>query len=340
MLSKVSIIIPVYNCEKYIGKCLDSILNQSYIGYEVIVIDDGSTDDTLNIIKKYSISNENIKYFSQKNSGPSTARNYGIEVSKSEYLVFIDADDTIQEKYLEILLEKIIYLNVDIVACGYIDISKYGIYKLNDFYANEEVIQREKFTDCIFLGTGGTLWGKIFKREIVEKYKLRLNPDIFMCEDMLFLLEYTMKCSKYGVIKENIYRYNRLNDNSISSKTNFNYYNKLILVVERIEKILKENNFSNDYIDKIITNRIMNLSISLIIMQHKYKHSNRIKVNNLRIIFSNIYFIRYEHNFIQNDIKNKILIKLMKYRCYMSLNIYSLSLYKIQKLKDMVRGIG
>ncbi len=113
-MPKFSIIIPVYNTEKYFNKCLDSVINQSYKDYEVIIINDGSTDSSEDIINNYSKENNKIKYYFKKNGGLSSARNYGVSKSKGEYIIFLDSDDYLDKNILRVLNDNI-EDNIDII---------------------------------------------------------------------------------------------------------------------------------------------------------------------------------------------------------------------------------
>lgn len=226
----VSIIVPVYNCENFIKDCIESLINQTWKNIEIIIVDDGSEDNTKNIVQNYCLIDSRIKLYSKSNSGPSVARNYGISKSSGKYISFCDADDTLSENYIKKLVELAINDNYDIVVCGYTDISKYGEVNLNDFYKDKNQLDKKEFTNCIFKGVGGTVWGKLFKREIINNNNIKFNPQIYMCEDMIFVLNYAMKCRSYGAIKDYLYKYNRLNANSISKRLNLKYYDNLIFV--------------------------------------------------------------------------------------------------------------
>lgn len=145
MDEKVSIIIPVYNCEMYIKKCLDSVLLQTYKNIEVIIIDDGSTDMSRRIINEYIKKDERIKLITQKNMGASQARNNGINFCNGEYIVFLDGDDTLNKYYVEKLYYNICNLDVDIVCCGYSEYSKYGVTELNDYYIDKNIIDKDDY---------------------------------------------------------------------------------------------------------------------------------------------------------------------------------------------------
>lgn len=115
----ISIIVPIYNVEKYLDKCLGSIVNQTYKNIEIILVNNGSTDNSLNIAEKWKYRDNRIKVFSIDNKGVSYARNYGIKVSNGNYIAFIDSDDWIDRDMYETLIEGIIRYNADIAQCSY-----------------------------------------------------------------------------------------------------------------------------------------------------------------------------------------------------------------------------
>ena len=310
----VSVIVPVYNGEKYLRECIDSICNQSYTDLEIIIINDGSNDNTSKIAKQIESKDNRVIYVEHENKGVSYSRNKGLDLATGEYIVFVDCDDTIEKGYIELLFNQISKNNLDIVSCGYTDISIYGTIKLNDFYIGNSMLNKDEFINNIFKGVGGTLWGKIFKTEIINKNKIRLNNNIFMCEDMLFVLKYAMKCNSFGAIEQSLYNYNRKNENSISSKINFEYFDNLIKVMKSIEVILNENKYDKNFIDSILCERIRSLTISFSIMQHdkNHKYSRNEKMNNIIYIFKNQYFKTYKELFKGNNRSENTLINLIK----------------------------
>lgn len=340
MLPKVSIIIPIYNSEKYIEKCIESAINQSYRNIEVVIVDDGSIDNSYKVVESYLNNDTRISYYKKVNGGPSSARNFGINNCKGSFITFLDADDFINEKYIESLLKVMLEENLDIVACGYIDVSKFGIIKLNDFYFGNSKLEKNQFVRNIFNGVGGTLWGKIFRKDIIDRNNIRLDTNVFMCEDMLFVLEYSMECKSFGAINEYLYNYNRLNENSISSKVNFDYYSNLIFVALKIKEILEDNNFDKEYIDKVMSNRIKNLIINFSIMQHdkKHKYSKDDKIKNLKQMFSNKLFREYKDKFNIRSKREKVLIYFAVKEKLFIINSISYLLFIIQTIKGLIRN--
>lgn len=337
MLPKVSVIVPVYNSEKHIEKCINSILNQSYENIELIIVNDGSIDKTETIIKKYKRLDKRIKYFFQKNSGPSTARNTGIENSRGEYLMFVDSDDTVSSKYVEILLKKIISENYDIACCGYVDESKYGIFKLNDFWYEKDKLDKSKFLECVCSGIGGVLWSKIFRRDIIKEHNIRMSPKIFMSEDLVFILEYCKYSESFGAINENLYYYNRLNDNSISSKVDINYLENYILLINKINELLSELNVNKNKINVIEVTKVQALVNKVLVSEaYRYLESKNkdVFIKNTKTVLENDFIQRYESQFIDGNSFNKKMNRLINDKSYMKLLYFNILIINLRKIKD------
>ena len=342
MCVKVSVIIPVYNCENYIDKCIKSILFQSYKNIEIIIVNDGSLDNTEEIIKKYILFDKRIKYFTQENLGPSIARNKGIENASGEYLVFVDSDDSINKLYLEKLLNKIKSDNYDIACCGYIDESKYGVVSLNDFWKNKDSLDKQEFLDCLFNGVGGVLWGKILRRDIIVQNKIRMNPKIFMSEDLIFILEYCKYSNKFGVINENLYYYNRLNKNSISSNIDISYLENYILLVNEIKAKLKVLKVNNKKIENIIISKIQSLLNRVLESEsRKYlitKDKNKF-IRNLSFVIENTFIQGYKSKFITNSFLDKSICFFIKRNKYSYLLYLNIIIINLRDFKDKILRI-
>jgi glycosyltransferase involved in cell wall biosynthesis len=191
---------------------MNSINNQTYLNYEVLLVNDGSTDKSANVIAEYITGKKNWFLFSKQNAGPSATRNFGIDHSKGEYLAFVDADDFIEPMYLEKLYEGIIKNKSDLTCCGYYDHSKHGVLSLNN-YKNRigDFVNVKEFTELIFTQIGGVLWDKLFIASIIKKHKVYMDEDIFFSEDVLFILEYFKYTNSISVISDPLYNYNILN---------------------------------------------------------------------------------------------------------------------------------
>lgn len=204
----ITIIVPVYNIEDYIGKCLDSLLKQSYRNLEIIIIDDGSTDGSGVICDQYVKIDKRVKIIHQKNSGVSEARNLGIQCAQGEYLIFVDGDDYVSNNYVRVLINGILNNNVGLYCADYfLDNGKITLHSLNN--KSELILDQTEGINMLHQSSGfqGYLWNKIFVREIIIENKLKFQSGVKIWEDMLFCLQY-MKCiNKIGYIKYPIYFY-------------------------------------------------------------------------------------------------------------------------------------
>lgn len=224
----VSIIIPVYNAEKYIAKCLDSILVQTFTEFEVILIDDGSKDESANIYNKYAKNDCRIKPLRQENSGVSAARNKGIDTAKGKYILFVDADDYIVEDMVEKLVDAAEKTQSDLAFCGFkvlgSDLRSNDTMALcnccgpnNDFVVSkEEVIKRIVSTapnEMLY----GYIWRNLFRTEVIKTNKIKFIQGIKISEDFLFILEMANHSNHIVIIPEELYIYN-INSGSVTSK--------------------------------------------------------------------------------------------------------------------------
>ena len=201
----ISVIIPVYNCEKYIIKCLESVLNSIYKDYEIIIVDDGSTDSTMDKIRCYR--NKNIKIYHQHRQGPGAARNYGIEKASGDYIFFLDADDTINRTTFQLLVYNI--GNSDMII---------GNYKIiYDGGGVEEFITPLDHKFNTFFESV-TIWNRLYKKEFIENNKIRFQH-IYQGEDRLFLADIYLKHPKVKVIREFVYNWIRNENDNMQSLT-------------------------------------------------------------------------------------------------------------------------
>jgi lipopolysaccharide biosynthesis glycosyltransferase len=198
---KISIIIPVYNAEKYLNKCIDSIINQTLKEIEILCVNDGSTDSSLDILKEYQKKDSRLKVFTQENSGPARARNVGLENATGKYIMFCDSDDWYELTMCEEMHGRIEKENVDVVMCNTNMIGiQYGNYTFP--------IERGKYVidDNIKFSINVWLWNKIFRKSIIDKYKISFI-DGYKCDDNLFVYEYFAVASNLFCLDKNIYNH-------------------------------------------------------------------------------------------------------------------------------------
>lgn len=229
----ISVIIPVFNLKNYISKCLKSIINQTYKDIEILIIDDGSNDDTCIICDKYAKQDCRIKILQTNHSGVSSARNLGLEVSKGEYIAFIDGDDWIDSNTFQTCLK---YFNQEIDCVAYDYISEGG-KKDSQFSENIYFI----FSDLENKMEANTVWGKIYKSSIIKNNKLEFSKSLAIGEDALFNLEYMSLCKKMYFTNEVFYHY-LFRKNSAINKFNKIKIQNICSGISLLEKFLTEHN--------------------------------------------------------------------------------------------------
>lgn len=258
----ISIIIPVYNAVEYLDRCLKSIRNQTYKIFECICVDDGSVDDSKIILSNFVELDSRFKYIYQENAGPSAARNNGIDISTGEYITFVDADDYIDDDYLQNLLCGIIESDSDICCCGYNCILPNNQYKWNDFESSNN-ISRDLFLKQLLTGTGGITWGKLYKSELIKKNCITFPNNINICEDQIFAVDCWKYAHNYSAINYYGYNYNCCNESSLTKKCDMNKWQLQFEVVEILMNKLTEN-FSKTECEKILIPKIKNIYFNII----------------------------------------------------------------------------
>lgn len=214
----VSIIVPVYNVEKWIKECLESLINQTYCDYEIILINDGSTDDSGKICDQFATINPSVQVLHQINQGVSVARNKGLSCAKGKYVVFVDPDDIVSKKYLEILVTTIESSNSEMVITNYCsNYEKFLFSNVEKVKAKE--IKSEDILEHILDGKSydGYLWNRIFVRSIINDNYILFNKNIIIWEDLYFVIEYLRCIKKCVYIDYVLYFYRQRIDSAVSS---------------------------------------------------------------------------------------------------------------------------
>lgn len=201
----LSVIIPTYNSSKYIKRCIDSIINQTYSDLEVIIVDDGSTDGTSEICDEYAKNTPNITVIHQPNSGQSVARNKGLEVASSEFITFVDSDDYIAPDMYERMMPHLQSVNSDIVICDSRRVSENEVFEPQIDIRNAVFLTNDDLWQMIFEKLNNAVWNKIYRKSILENQRFQL--DLAHGEDLIFNLEYIRKCSGGIFIDSQLYNY-------------------------------------------------------------------------------------------------------------------------------------
>lgn len=236
----VSIILPVYNCEKYIEKCLKSIIKQDYPKWELIIVNDGSTDRTEQICEMYLKSEARIHYFPIPNQGVSNARNYGLANANGQYVFFVDADDYLDESCIKNAVKESKNSDSDIVVMAHYEIdADENVIKANDKFQENEILLNTEVIDSFLLTDkiGWEIWGKLFKRDLLKN--LTFREDRRIAEDALFLFDALLKSKSISLLKEYGYFY-RSNMSSVMaekfSEKNFDILLSVNEIAEKAEK--------------------------------------------------------------------------------------------------------
>lgn len=224
---KISVVIPVYNVEKYIERCVNSVISQSFSDFEIILIDDGSTDRSGIICDKLENVDFRVRTYHKENGGVCSARNMGIENAKGDFLYFADPDDELETECLNILYDGI--FGNDMAIGGYVICDSYGnkTYEVNQ-RITETISPNEAICLMIksrYYYTLGMLWHSLFKTSIVKENNIRFHEGIYIYEDSLFTIEYLCKCSRFITFNTiSVYKYYNNRTDSIMNTT-FTTYN-------------------------------------------------------------------------------------------------------------------
>ena len=250
---ELSIIVPVYNVEQVLEKCLLSIKNQTYQNYEVIMIDDGSNDKSGKICDKYMEKDNRYRVIHKKNEGVSKARNYGLDMAKGKYVMFIDSDDSILPDMFEKYINEIKISNVDVVIGGVIQYEngEFSAVKLPPTIGIQDDAIWEDI--CNNSEIFGYIAGKIYCLDVINREKIRLNTNMYSQEDLDFNLSVYEKCDTFKLINYAGYEYNHCSGKRVPPIWDF------IANAVKIERIGNKKIRLSDTSQKVICNKICTL---------------------------------------------------------------------------------
>ena len=316
----ISIIVGMYNCEHTINKTIKSILNQSFNDFELLLIDDGSIDNTLEIIKAFD--DQRIKIFEQNNKGISNVRNKGIGLAQGEYICFVDSDDYIEIDYLKELYEYMTNNNLDYVMCNYNKVINDNKYMMQPtFNENTIITDKQLLINKIFYGNNkynlsSNCMG-LYKRNIIIDNNLKLDEDLYYGEDILFNYQYIQYINSFGYLNKSLYNYT-YNNESLSNNLTIN---KIELLINKIKNnINKYNDIENKYIKSYYLNQF------IIYLSNIFKLNKQDRIREYYNIRNNKILDDISYKDLLN-IKDKIWLYLIKN------NKYEIA-YKLWKLRN------
>lgn len=326
-MEKVSIIIPVYNVEKYIKKCVESVVNQSYSNLEVIIVNDGTKDDSITKINEIIEKDNRIILLEKENGGLSSARNYGLDYATGKYIAFLDSDDYIDENMIKKMVNKLESENLDFVEINY-----YYLYEENNTKKKAPLLMYDNKNE--FLAKGRVnVSNKLYKKEIIDKSNLRFQNGVYY-EDIGFTNKYVLNSKNIGYINYEGYYYLQRSNSIIGSK---NPKGKLdiIDVFEDLIKYYKDNNLYNKYHSEL------EYLVSRIILGSSFKRIIDIEDKDIRLEyiektykFLKLNFPDYKNNIYLNK---KSTLSSSKLRLKENLKNYILKRLNIKLLKFIAK---
>ncbi len=287
-MPKISVIVPVYKVEEYLPRCLESLLNQTFTDFEVILVDDGSPDNSGKICDEYAAKDTRIRVVHQENSGVSAARNVGLDIGTGEYIAFCDSDDSLEPDYLKALCD--VSSDYDIVCSGVQNHEADGTVK-NGILAYDFEIQnlnQENILSFVEKGLIDCVYAKRYRRKTLEIYHIRFDENLSMGEDGTFNARYICKCNNLRCIPYYHYCYYRY-DIQVATLSSFNesFFDKMLI--------------TNQYISDSLKERIPNIEKTEI---WKKRQFNLYYISIWNILRSNEYSVAKKRKMIQKIMQN------------------------------------
>lgn len=310
----ISIIIPIYNAEKYIKRCVSSVIDQSYNKLEILLVNDGSTDNSLNICEAFATKDNRIKVISQDNGGVSKARNTGLRLAKGEYVMFLDSDDYMLPDMCKTMLDVLYSKQADCVICG-IQEPEGGLWcpLRNIDYSTLEDLKRD-FIYQLNTELLSPCWNKIFKRQLITNL---FNEEISFGEDLIFDLEYLNNCSRLSFITTPLVYHEKQVAGSLVTKTGL----QRLMDIENIHQVIMqfagEENISQDLHKKYI--RDLTVYARFLLLDKRITFSDKKRILKKWILRAYLNYMPLMN--IKTCLSNRLLLLFLKYRCWALANI-------------------
>ena len=303
----VSIIVPVYNVEDYIDKCLSSLVNQTLENIEIIVVNDGSPDNSQKIIDKYVKKYpKKVKCYVKENGGQGSARNFGLTKAKGEYIEYCDSDDYVEEDMFEKMYQKAIRNKLDIVICG-----SYNVYEngKRDIELNREIFKDKKKNS--FFGRMA-VWNKIYKRELLVDSNISFRSKLWY-EDLDFTLQVLTSAKKVGYINKPFYNY-LIREGSTMNNSKVDRNLEILLA---FDEVLKISDFDQSILEFLMIDHIY-ISAVVRVINADVNNKKRLVIINKLISYVESKCPNYNKNEYLNVLprNRKIVYNLVRAKCY------------------------
>ena len=256
-METISVILPIYNVEKYLEKCLESLLAQTYEALEIILVNDGSKDRSLEICKAYEAKDSRIKVIDKPNEGVALTRNRGLEVATGDYIAFVDPDDWVEPEMYASLMSQIKKWESPVCLCNFFKDTKRRsqakCFEFEDEMLEGEAIIEKLINDMIGMSDllpkytmiMGSVWRGLYKRSFIEAHAIQFVPKLSIMEDLVFMVQVLLKCVSSGeriAIDRNAWYHYVQHPNSALHSYNEQLWEDQLVVYEQLEKSLKEAN--------------------------------------------------------------------------------------------------
>lgn len=290
----VSLIIPVYNVEQYLNQCLDSVLNQTYSNLEIICINDGSPDKSLDILCDYAKRDNRLKIISIENKGLSGARNEGIRMCTGDYVMFLDSDDWIDENTIEVAIGRLLEAQVDLVLWNYLKEYSNSSKPVNVFIHNQvyegslfnilhqqligltgKLLRNPAHCDSI-----STAWGKLYRTRIIKDNNIEfIDTKIIGTEDLLFNAEYFNYCRSAIALTDRFNHYRKQNDDSLARKYKPHLYEQWTELQRRLAIVCKDKNYLVQSLSNRTALSFIGLGINVILAPNSFNQKYKVVRN-------------------------------------------------------------
>ena len=305
---KISIIIPVYNVEQYLSRCVESILNQTFSDFELLLIDDGSPDKSGKICDEYAMTDSRIRVFHKENDGVSSARNLGLDNARGEWVTFVDSDDWIKNNYLKVFNDNSCY---DLIICGYQEFGYSDKKKvIKEHYTIKvdanllDIWEKHLSTQCFVYWYP---WAKFYKNRIIQSNRIRFNKKMIYSEDFCFVLDYMSCIDEYKILLSTEYQYYIGASRYDRYKMDYSlYYKHLVYQNDSLKKL--ENRCGGLFlaIRENLGNRFYSNFINYVLSIDNYKsykeqmhmyNDNKKSINTLALLPTNKRFNKFDKFF-------------------------------------------
>lgn len=336
MQIKYSIIVPIYNIEKFLVKCIESLISQTYKCYEIILVNDGSTDSCTDICERYRVMDDRITVINKKNNGLVSARQSGVDIAKGEYIAIVDGDDWIENDYLEKIDQIALRYSPDIISFSYIQVCDQTYIKqqlpIREGFYNREMIEKEIFPHLICdkkrKNITRGLWTNVYKKCIYSVEQKLVDPRIIMGEDLVCDSACKYRANSIYVMDEYLYYYRKNMDSITNVKKTLSLDSPMIFGKQYLKRIN-----SNDYdLQEQINRAVVCRLFSVIITQFYRKEPYYMIANDIKKVLNQEYY--------KNAIRNArfslfssgfIAWVALKYRFIYAIKLYTIALERRRK---------